>query len=94
MSLKEMRKKKYMQSSIALLLGVSPKTIVFAESGKSCSLDLALRYSKLIGYEIDPTGRVALAFRDLHHVAVTSVIHACREFAIPFDPQKLFEVQK
>jgi DNA-binding XRE family transcriptional regulator len=92
MSLGEIRKTRYTQLEIAELLNVNIKTINFIESKKGCSLELALRYSALIGYQIDPTHRVAKAFSKLNHVSVTSVIQACREFQIEFDPSKLFEV--
>ena len=92
MTLANIRKQKYTQKQVADMLKLNVKTVIYLEKGHGCSLELALRYSRLVGYDIDPTGRVALAFNRLNHVAVTSVIHACREFAIPFDPLKLFEV--
>lgn len=93
--LQEMRKQVLTQEELADRIGCANIHISKFENAKnSCSLDFAFRYSHEIGYNIDPTGLVKQAFRNMVYISIDHVIDCTRQLKIVFDPDNLFEVSE
>ncbi len=93
--LQERRKQLMTQAELAARLGVQVVTISRIETAWcGVSFDLAIRISNEIGYDIDPTGVVSEAFKDIMDSSLSAVIHAAKTFNVAFDPDNLFEVIK
>jgi transcriptional regulator with XRE-family HTH domain len=88
--LQELRKKHLTQEELAKKIGCTTHAITRAENGHSVSLRMGFDISDAIGYNIDPTERVRVAFQALQHVSLLSVKQAMSSLGIEFDPQNLF----
>lgn len=79
------------QEQLAQEVGIYKQQISDIERNHiNCSLELALKLSSVLEYNLDPTKQIQNAFRGVLLLGIDKCHEIAKQFNVPFDQQKLF----